>query len=47
MQLRRADTSLVDDATSAYIAYHDKYVVVYDFAKVGAYISGMNENYHS
>ncbi|KAF1954251.1 DUF590-domain-containing protein [Byssothecium circinans] len=34
MQLRRADTSLVDDAASAYIVYNDKYVLVYDFAKV-------------
>jgi hypothetical protein len=37
MQLRRADTSLVDDAASAHIAYHDKYVVVYDFANAGSY----------
>ncbi|PVI00936.1 hypothetical protein DM02DRAFT_370459 [Periconia macrospinosa] len=36
MQLRRADTALVDDVTSAHIAYNDKYVVVYDFRQVDA-----------
>jgi hypothetical protein len=32
---RRADTALVDDPTTAYIAYHDKYVIVYDFSQIG------------
>jgi hypothetical protein len=46
--LRRADTSLVDDTTSAYINYHDKYVVVYEFAKIGTHTSktGLGQAYY-
>ena len=35
--LRRADTALVDDPTTAYIAYNDKYVIVYDFSQIGSF----------
>ncbi|KAJ4293546.1 hypothetical protein N0V90_008829 [Kalmusia sp. IMI 367209] len=39
MQLRRADTSLIDDSTTAYIAYNDKYVIVYDFGQLDASVA--------
>lgn len=38
MQLRRADTTLGDDQELANVTYNDKYVVVYDFSNVGAWM---------
>jgi hypothetical protein len=35
MQLRRADTTFGDDQELANVTYNDKYVVVYDFSRVG------------